>query len=182
MARALQGAVDGGDRGVEALCGLFGGEANDLREEERRPLLRRQMLEGGDEREADALPQHRGLRGVGVRREHARVRDRLKPVRARSRLELVVDAAHGTFFERAPAACPIAERIEARMGGDAMEPRAQRGPPVERLERAPRADHPLLHNVLGVDDGPEHSVAVPGEDRAVVFELRVGRACHRREA
>ncbi len=53
--RALQGAVDRGDRRVERLGHPARREAEDLAQDEHRALARREELQGGDERELDAL-------------------------------------------------------------------------------------------------------------------------------
>jgi hypothetical protein len=79
-ARPLQRAVRGGNRDLEALGHLRGRPAEHLRQQQHGALLRRQVLERRHEGQADALPQHRALGGVGVGGHGQRVRDGLDPV------------------------------------------------------------------------------------------------------
>jgi hypothetical protein len=92
-------------------------------------------------------------------------------VLARPLLERVIHAAHRTVLDRANPACRVGESVEANVGGDAVQPGAQRGTPFESFEALPGADHRLLDRVVGVPGGAEHPVAMPGERRAVGFEL-----------
>jgi hypothetical protein len=63
---ALQEAVDGGGGGVERRGDLGRCEPEHVAEQEHRPLAARQVLEGGDEGEFDALaPLVAGLRRSG---------------------------------------------------------------------------------------------------------------------
>ena len=95
----------------------------DLRQEQRGPLTRRQMLKSRDKREADALTQGHELERIRVGREGARIGDRIEPVRARARLELFVHGAVGTLFHRSSAARPGGQRVEADVGRDPVHPR-----------------------------------------------------------
>ena len=51
-------------------------------------------------------------------------------------------------------------RVETPVGGDPVEPRADRGPSLERLEALPGGQQRVLERVLGVLEGSEHPVAV----------------------
>jgi len=52
-----------------------------------------------------------------------------------------------------------AKRVEAPVGGDAVEPRADRGASLEPAEALPGGQHRVLEGVLGVLEGSEHPVA-----------------------
>src|SRR5262245_15301455 len=53
-----------------------------------------------------------------------------------------------------------AARAEARVGGDSVEPRADRGPALISVEASPGGQEGVLDGVLGVLQGSEHPVAV----------------------
>src|SRR5215218_6699785 len=53
-----------------------------------------------------------------------------------------------------------AARVEAPVGGDPVEPGAQRGPSLKRSEALPGGQQRVLERVLGVLEGSEHPVAV----------------------
>src|SRR5262249_39926615 len=50
--------------------------------------------------------------------------------------------------------------IEAGVGRDGVEPRAQRGSTLEDLTPAPGAEERLLHDVLGIAERAEHPIRV----------------------
>jgi hypothetical protein len=52
------------------------------------------------------------------------------------------------------------QRRQARHRGDLVQPPPYRGPALEPVQRAPRSQVGLLHQVLGVVDRAEHPVAV----------------------
>ncbi len=169
--RSLQRAVHGRDRGVEALGDLGGGPAEDVGQQQRRPLARRQVLQRRDERQADALAQCRQLEGIGVRGQRAGVRDRLEPVAARASLERVVRGAGGAFFDRPGAARALGPNVQAHVGGDPVHPGPQRGAAVEAPQAPPGAHHRLLDGVLGVDRRAQHAIAVTRQGGAMGFEV-----------
>ena len=70
-ARALQGAVHRRDRGVEQLGHLGRLPAQDLSEDQHRPLPRRQVLQRGHEREPDRLARLEHLGGIAALGHHA---------------------------------------------------------------------------------------------------------------
>ena len=78
---ALERAVDRCDRGVEQLGDLLRLPAQHLAQDEHRSLARRQVLERGDEGEADRLARDGHLGGVAAGRHDACVGDRLDPGR-----------------------------------------------------------------------------------------------------
>ena len=151
---------DRGDGGVQALGHFGGGPAEHIGQQQRRPLARRQVLQRRDEREPDALAQCRALGRIGVLRQGARIRDRLEPVRARAIVERVVHRADRAFFHRTRAARAVVQRVQAHVGRDPVQPRAQRRALVEAFEAAPGADHGLLHRVVRVGGRTQHAVAV----------------------
>jgi hypothetical protein len=63
---ALQGALDGCDRGLQRLCNLLRREAEHLAQDQRRALSGRQLLQRRDESELDALAQLVASRGRGI--------------------------------------------------------------------------------------------------------------------
>src|SRR5919201_1016103 len=83
--RALQRAVHRRNGGLERLGHFRRGPAQHLREQERRALPRRKMLQRGHEREADALPQDEELRWVGIGGESPPVPGGGGPVRTGGR-------------------------------------------------------------------------------------------------
>ena len=82
--------------------------------------------------------------------------DRLAPARRLRRERRVV----GRSRQRGNPSAAVAERVQAAVRGDAVQPRAQRRAPLEAVEAAPRGEQRLLHEILGVLDGPEQPVAV----------------------
>src|SRR5262249_58805612 len=66
-ARPLERAVDRGDARLEQLRDLVRAPAQRLTQDQHRPLLRREMLKRGDERQSERLALLRELRGVAVR-------------------------------------------------------------------------------------------------------------------
>ena len=68
------------------------------------------------------------------------------------------------FAGRRPAS---AARVEAPVGGDPVEPGAERGAALERAEALPGGEQRVLEGVLGVLEGTEHPVAVHLELPAV---------------
>ena len=75
------------------------------------------------------------------------------------------DTGHVPLLGRAPAGRTA--RVEALVGGDPVEPGAQRGAPLEPCEPSPRGQQRVLDGVLGILQGPEHSIAVHLELAAV---------------
>jgi hypothetical protein len=62
--------------------------------------------------------------------------------------------------------------VEAHVGGDPVQPGAQRGTALEPLVGPPRAQEGLLDRVIGVEGAAQQSVAVSGELAAVDLQLR----------
>jgi hypothetical protein len=118
------------------------------------------VLDGGDERQRDRLLGLVSRLGTGgkVRRpleQEIRVGlepDGLGPAGWLGRLE--------RRLGRRRAARAVAERVQAAVGRDAVEPCAQRGPPLKLTEPAPGREQRLLKHVLGILHGAEHPVAV----------------------
>ena len=108
LAGALQGAVDGGDRGLERLPHLLGGEAEHLAQDQDRALARRQLLHRGDEGELDRL----ALLVAGVRRGVA-VLDLQRLVRVGLEPDLLGDrlAGRGVGIGRGPYSTGSSRRL-----------------------------------------------------------------------
>ena len=62
---------------------------------------------------------------------------------------------------------PPLDRRQAGVGGDRVEPGAQRAPTLEAAQSAPSAEQGVLECVLRVVDRPEHPVAMCMELRSV---------------
>jgi hypothetical protein len=112
--------------------------------------------QGGDEGEPDAVARgdHGGGVGAGVGVDHA-VGDRLQPRDLAGLDQLVAGLPAGraeTGRER-PALLAL-EVGEADVGGDAVQPGADRRPALERVVGLPRAQVGLLDHVLGLIHEP----------------------------
>src|SRR5215211_7594315 len=156
----LQGILDRGLARIEDVCDLGGAEAEHVAQRERGALAGRQVLKGADERQLDRLPGLvAGLRPGGavrdVLQEDVRVRlepDRLGPAGGLGRLN------HGLYLPW--TARSVAQRVQAAVRRDPVEPRAHRGSALEGLEPPPSRQQRLLNEVLGVLNGAEDPVAV----------------------
>jgi hypothetical protein len=80
-------------------------------------------------------------------------------------------AAGRLEVHRPRAALPPRQHVQTHVRRDAVQPRPELRAALESVERTPRADHRLLHGILGLEGGAEHPVAVPGELRPVLLEL-----------
>jgi hypothetical protein len=69
--------------------------------------------------------------------------------------------------------CTPLEMVEADVGGDPVQPRADRGATLKVLVGAPRAQQRLLDGVVRLERRSEHPVAVTGERCAVSLQLIV---------
>lgn len=165
---ALQRAVDRGDRAAQQLSDLGRGPAEHLAQDQHRPLPGRQPLQRGDERQPHRLPGDRGLGRVAGRRQHPFVRDRPDPGRlGQPGPDRGVHARRGGQVHRPGPALAAPEQVQADVGGDPVEPGAQRGAPLEAVVAAPGPHHRLLHGVLGLEGRAQHAVAVAGQLGAV---------------
>ena len=132
-----------------------------LAQEQHGALRRRQVLDGCDEGELNALALFvaRVRRGKALVRRLARVG--LDPDRLRERLaEAAVRVGGGQLLERQRALGAARDRVERRVGGDLVQPRAGRAAPVEARQPAPGAQERVLQRVVGVVHRAEHAVAV----------------------
>ena len=139
--RRLRAAQDVGDLGRR--------EAEHVAQHEHAALARRQVLEGRDERQSDRLG--RFVAGLGPERDVAdaveqHVRVRLQPYR------LAEAGGLGRLDHRSllRTASAVAQRVQAPVGRDAVQPDTQRGALLEPIQAAPRRDEGLLHQVLRV--------------------------------
>src|SRR5205814_3896331 len=62
--------------------------------------------------------------------------------------------------DREDALGPAADNVQAGVGRDLVQPRAQRAPSLEPRKRAPGPEQRFLQRVLGVVHGAEHPVAM----------------------
>jgi len=162
-AGSLEGAVDRLDAHPQHAGHLAGVESEDVAQDEHGELARRQQLQGGHEGQRDGF----GLLVAGLRPERPAggalsqgVRKRLQPdgLVARRRHERF-ELRHVPLPGRAPARC--AARVQAPVGGDLVQPGAQRRAFLsEPADALPGGQHRLLDRVLGVGQGPQHPVAV----------------------
>ncbi len=158
--RALQSALDRRDAGVEQRRGVGCGPAEHVAGDEHGALGRRQPLHRDKECELDRLPGDGGLgrrvgRGGGGEQS---VGHGLQPRHVRGRTGVLSGQRRGPVGLR--DAPPLGDEVEARVGGDLVEPRAERRPPLVGRSAPPRAQQCLLHDVVGVVAGAEHAVAV----------------------
>ncbi len=147
----------------QRLGDLLGREAEHLAQDQHRALGGRQVLERGDERELDALaPLVAGLgRGEAVLDAQDLVRVGLDPDRLDERLAGPdVGIGGRAVVDRQHPLGPPRDLVQAGVGGDRVEPRAQRAAALEPREPAPRAQQRLLQRVLGVVHRAQHPVAV----------------------
>jgi hypothetical protein len=168
----LQRAVDRGHGHLERLRNLGRGPAEHFAQHERGALPRWEVLQCGNEREADALAHRGRLVRVAVGGYRDRIGDRLEPMRPWLRLQRIANGADGPFFHWTHAARPRRQGVEADVGRDPIEPRPQRRATLEASEVLPRPHHGFLDRVLGVERGAEHAIAVAGKRGAVRFEFR----------
>ena len=171
-ARPLEGAVDGRHGHVELRGRLGGREVEHVAQDEHRPLTGRQQLDRRQVGELDGLATDGERIGLRLARRdlvEEVVGERLEPRHLAQR-------AQGPRL-RAPVGA--ADRVEADVRRDAVEPRAERGRAVERVSAAPRAQERLLHGVLGVLEGAEHAIRVHTQLGPIGFgpsrECRVGQ-------
>jgi hypothetical protein len=138
-----------------------GREAEYIAQHKRGALQRRQLLQPGDKRERGRLLRLVARRRIGggvgqAFEEDVRVGlepDRLGAARRRRRLGHRRNLLGGSSRF-------AAEQIEAAVGGDSVEPRAEGGAPLEVVEAAPGREEGLLEHVFGVLERAEDPVAV----------------------
>lgn len=145
----------------------------DLAEDEHGSLARREMLERGDEGKPDRVLDDRCLSWIAVGGDDACVRDRQDPGCLRARLpQGRARGASRAEVHGTRATLRAVQHVQTDVDGDTVEPREQRGPPLEAIEAAPGAEGCLLYGILGFESRPQHPVAVRGE-LAVLLELRL---------
>ncbi len=170
---ALQRAVDRVGGRLERLGHLLAREAEHVAQDEDRALASGQELERRDEGELDALALLVARLGPGqrLREAQALVGVGLDPHRLdqRRRGALVGVGGRAVVDREHELRAPL-DRLEADVGGDRVQPRAQRASPLEARDGAPGAQQRVLHGVLGVVDGAEHAIAVGVEEAAVGFD------------
>ena len=116
---------------------------------------------------------------------------RLDPRHLRPRAQVLDDRLpRRPEIHRARPPLAAREHVEADVRRDAVEPRPERGAPLEAVDRLPGADERLLHRVLGLERRGEHAVAVgdqlPPHELELALELGGtgdgGSALHRGHA
>ena len=141
---------------------LAGVESEHVAQDEHRELARRQDLQGGHERQRDGF----GLLVAGLRAgRHA---GRVLQQGVGKRLEPDDLAEPGRLGRFDPGDVPLlggppagrAACVQAPVGGDPVQPGAERGALLEPGEALPGGQQRVLHGVLGVLQGAEHPVAV----------------------
>ena len=138
-------------------------EAEDVAQDEHGDLARRQHLQGGHEGQRNGL----GLLIAGLRagRPGGRVFQEVVGIRLQpydlpepGRLGWL-NIGHIPF--PGSSAAGRTQHVEAPVGGDLVEPGAQRGALLgETAEGLPGGQQRVLQRVLGVLQGPEHPVAM----------------------
>ncbi len=169
----LQGAVDRGHAGVEQLGDLGGLPAQHLAQDQHGPLAGREVLQGGHEGQPDGLAGRGQIRRVGVDAQDPVVGDRRHPQVLRQHGAEVggVRRRRGPEVDGPGPALPAPEHVQAHVGGDAVQPRAESRPTLVGVDGPPGPDHRLLDGVLRFETGAEHPVAVAGEFAPVGLEL-----------
>ena len=74
---------------------------------------------------------------------------------------------------RARPALLAAQHVETDVRHDAVQPRAQRGSPLEPVEALPRPQERFLDGVLRLETGSQHPVGVRGELGPVPLQLEL---------
>ena len=166
VARPLQRAVDGRDPDLEQFRDVLRRPVEHVAQDQHRALARREQLDHGQERELDRLAREQRRVRLLVGRQQ-RVRVGLQPR----------DVAERAQRRHAPLLG--LDRVQARVGGDLVQPRAQVLVVLELGPFAPRPQQRLLHQVLGVLEGSHHPVAVDVQFTPVTLgprgELGFGR-------
>ena len=134
-----------------------------LAQDQDRPLARRQLLHRRDEGELERLELLvAGVgRGVAVLDLQRLVRVGLEPDLLADRVARgLVGIGRGPVLDRQQPPLAAGDDVEAGVGGDLVEPGAQRGAATEAAEPAPDPQPRLLQRVLGVVQRAEQAVAV----------------------
>jgi hypothetical protein len=173
---ALQRAVDRGHGRVEQLGDLAGLPAQDLAQDEHRALAGRQVLQRRDERQPDRLARCGDLRRIAIG-QHAGVGHGLQPrLLGQDARQRRVGRRRRGQVHRSRAALGALQHVEGDVRRDPVQPGAQRRRGLEPVGRTPRADHRLLHGVLGLERRAEHAIAVARQLAAVRLEIELDRA------
>jgi len=137
-------------------------ESEDVAQDEDGDLARRQVLQGGHERQGDGF----GLLVAGLRVSGNVGRTVGEDIGIR--LEPHDLAESGRFGRSIVGHVPLpgrssaggATRVETPVGGDPVEPGTERGASLEPAEALPGRQERALERVLGILEGSEHPVAV----------------------
>ena len=153
---------------------LSGRPAERVAKEQDGALPGRQVLDGGEVGDLHRLPAHGygvGLLPCGCRRLEQVIGIRLQPrdLFGRVHRDRKIGARrHDIRGQNTPTAA--FQRVEAHVRGDPVQPRADRGPALERRPGLPCAQERLLEGVVGVINGAEHPVAVDVEPPPVLVD------------
>ena len=154
----MQGTVHCGHAVIEQIRGLLRRPAESVAKDQDRPLLGRQVLDGGEVSKLDGFPrddQHVGPRVVGSNLVQQPVGIGLK--------RTVYRLLSLRTFQRLQSAGPALEKVEAGVRGDAVEPGPDHGASFEACPAPPRPQQRLLYHVFRLIEGAEHPVAVQVE-------------------
>ena len=171
-ASPLQRAVDRGDRGARAARPPRSPASTAPRAGSARPAGA-EAGAGGRRRRPAGSSRGATARWAGSASDRvtAAVGHRLEPGRVGQHvLAARCWPAPGWTGPSAARGGAAAQRVEADVGGDAVEPGPQRGAALETVERLPGPYERLLHGVVGVEGRAEHAVAVAGQLTAVGLE------------
>ncbi len=172
----LERAVHRGDGDAEQFGDLVGPPAEHLAQDQHRPLPGRQPLQRGDEGEPHRFALRGHLGRVGRLGQHPAVRRRAEPGDlGQSGVGRGGHGGRAGQVHRAGPGVAAVQRVQTDVGGDPVEPGAQRGAALEAAVVAPGPDHGVLDGVLGLEDRAEHAVAVPGQLRPVPLQLELDR-------
>lgn len=186
---SLEGAVRRRHRQAEGRGRLGRGPAEHVAQHDHRPLAGRQHLQGGQVRELDRLALERRCLGpgaAGLQVVEQPVGIRLHPrhggQRRWARAGCVGLGAGGGHQPRPAALGP--QEVQAHVGGDAVQPRAERPRSAGRAGGArgiecgaprPRPHDRLLDEVVGIVDRTNEPVAVDVQLRSVAADRVVER-------
>ncbi len=148
-----QRRVDRAGGGVDQVGDLGGRPGQHVAQDQHRPLPGRQVLQGGDEREPDRVAVGDHVTGIGRQRGQPQLLGRLGCGERRG-------GGGRAQVHRDGAAAPLAQQVQADVGGDAVDPRPDGGAPLEARLAPPGPDHRLLCRVIRLERRPEHPVAV----------------------
>jgi hypothetical protein len=162
--RPLQRAVHRGDARLEQRRHVSCRPAEHVAQDQRRPLPRRQELDGGEERQLDRLPGSDDisrLRPAFLNPFQKSVRVRLQPRQiGRGRKRSAGIRRRRAHLMRQHSSWQPLQRIQAKVRGDPVKPGPEQRTALEFGAPPPRPQECLLHVILGILHRAEHPIAV----------------------